>query len=610
MSAPIALRSLAILIAVLGMIDPALTLERPSRQPLTIAMQREPASAAGIERHGTEAGQRAWASAVALERLLSNDYDVRVRQIGSADRAAACTSGTPCVLVGGDQWPAPISDGRSPIVGAVRVAAPEGASVAIANATVPTATHRSAVGRLDVRLIGRGVSGQRSTIEVLDEDVPVGRATHEWTGDAEATVGIDWWPMDSGVRKLSIRATRPDAGGGEDDRVDVGAVVDADPHRVLVYDTRPSWTSTFVRRAIERDRRLSVRVVARLGPQLQVTAGEPFRMDEAALADASAVVIGALDALSSRDVDVLETFVRVRGGSLILVPDRKPTGPAARLIPSSSIERLEPAPVRVGDWRASELLVFRDVPAGASTLARAGNDAVVIAVPSGNGRVIVSGAMDAWRYRDADGDAFDRAWQSLIADAAAAGGRPLEVTFDSAAVRLAETGRVSVRVRSMTPPNGGVAVSASLACGDMLGRRSRDEGGRALRLWPTGDRRVFEGRFAPSEAGTCRVAVSSSTPVAGSATADLVVIGSDPAKETATMQERATGGTLERIARRSDARIIAPGDETTLAGDVRRLAPVQTAAASVRPMQSPWWIVPFAGCLGAEWWLRRRRGLR
>jgi hypothetical protein len=28
------------------------------------------------------------------------------------------------------------------------------------------------------------------------------------------------------------------------------------------------------------------------------------------------------------------------------------------------------------------------------------------------------------------------------------------------------------------------------------------------------------------------------------------------------------------------------------------------------PMRSTWWILPFASCLSAEWWLRRRRGLR
>jgi hypothetical protein len=37
-------------------------------------------------------------------------------------------------------------------------------------------------------------------------------------------------------------------------------------------------------------------------------------------------------------------------------------------------------------------------------------------------------------------------------------------------------------------------------------------------------------------------------------------------------------------------------------------SPVATVVR--RPMQSAWWIVPFTACLSAEWWLRRRRGLR
>jgi len=28
------------------------------------------------------------------------------------------------------------------------------------------------------------------------------------------------------------------------------------------------------------------------------------------------------------------------------------------------------------------------------------------------------------------------------------------------------------------------------------------------------------------------------------------------------------------------------------------------------PMRSTWWILPFAFCLSAEWWIRRRQGLR
>jgi hypothetical protein len=28
------------------------------------------------------------------------------------------------------------------------------------------------------------------------------------------------------------------------------------------------------------------------------------------------------------------------------------------------------------------------------------------------------------------------------------------------------------------------------------------------------------------------------------------------------------------------------------------------------PMRAWWWVLPLAGCLAGEWWLRRRAGLR
>ena len=37
---------------------------------------------------------------------------------------------------------------------------------------------------------------------------------------------------------------------------------------------------------------------------------------------------------------------------------------------------------------------------------------------------------------------------------------------------------------------------------------------------------------------------------------------------------------------------------------------LEAARVEGRPMRSAWWILPFAACLSAEWWLRRRRGLR
>lgn len=593
----IALRGVAVLIAIMGMVDPAMTLARRVRQPLVVVVDG--------------ALQPALASAARLQELLSEDYDIRLRRVDQASRLPACVSGEPCVLIGGDRWSSSWVPRSARAIGAVHVAAEAGSRVTIASATVPTPAHASAIGRLLVDIAGQGAAGQQSTLDVFDGDVPIGRATHAWTADGRVTIPIEWWPLGAGLRRLSIRATRDGLEPqGIDDQVDIGAQVGTEPYNVLIYDTRPSWTSTFVRRAIEHDARLALRAAARLGPRLEVTAGAPFRLDDATLTESSAVVIGAPDGLSVQEVDALERFVRIRGGSLILVPDSRPTGPITRLlqgttgapsISSSMVERLEPAPIRVGEWRASELLTFRNSRPGTSILATANRDAVVIASPSGAGRIIVSGAMDAWRYRDADEGAFDRAWQTLVADAASAGGRPLDVALDRSVVRPAEDVRVTARLRSMAAPDAAVGLSATIKCGD--------QPARMLRLWPTGDRRRFTARISASVSGTCELSVSSSAPVSATATAHLVVAedihrgaipdkGSDP------------GRLLELITRVAGARIVEAGDETTLARDVQRLVPLERAATAVRPMRSPWWIVPFAGCLGVEWWLRRRHGLR
>ena len=56
--------------------------------------------------------------------------------------------------------------------------------------------------------------------------------------------------------------------------------------------------------------------------------------------------------------------------------------------------------------------------------------------------------------------------------------------------------------------------------------------------------------------------------------------------------------------------VIAEPDLGTLSETIARAASPPIERRVVRPMRSPWWIVPFGLALGAEWWLRRRRGGR
>jgi hypothetical protein len=160
-------------------------------------------------------------------------------------------------------------------------------------------------------------------------------------------------------------------------------------------------------------------------------------------------------------------------------------------------------------------------------------------------------------------------------------------------------------LRAMTALDAATTVGATTTCGG--------QPPRMLRLWPTGDRRRFEGRFSPDITGTCHVAVSSRAPIVAAAHAEILIsgdfhrgayfyTGSDP---IATGADR-----LANIGHAAGVEIRSVGDETTVARDVRQRLRVEAAPSRVQPMRSPWWILPFAGCLGLEWWLRRQRGLR
>jgi len=55
---------------------------------------------------------------------------------------------------------------------------------------------------------------------------------------------------------------------------------------------------------------------------------------------------------------------------------------------------------------------------------------------------------------------------------------------------------------------------------------------------------------------------------------------------------------------------VAPERLADLEGLIRRTVASPRFSIARHPMRSAWWMLPFAACLSAEWWMRRRRGLR
>jgi hypothetical protein len=278
-----------------------------------------------------------------------------------------------------------------------------------------------------------------------------------------------------------------------------------------------------------------------------------------------------------------------RGGSLILLPEQRPSGPVGRFFSDDWTEHLTPAPQQIGPLRATEILRTDRLPIAATVLGRSGSSSSsMVAVPTGNGRVIISGAMDAWRYRDS---AFDRFWRSLAAEAAVAGDA-LRIEFASRLSARGERVPFTLRYRSFDEPSA-IEARVSVRCGNAT---------RApLRVWPTGALGEFAGEIPASEPGQCEVeaTVGHRSAVTFFAVADRPARGVD-----------ATLAKLENATRQLGGVVVEAGAETEIARAMDDSSAESSQIVFAHPMRAPWWILPFAGCLSLEWWLRRRAGLR
>ena len=156
-----------------------------------------------------------------------------------------------------------------------------------------------------------------------------------------------------------------------------------------------------------------------------------------------AIVLGAPELLTKAEADMLRAFVRVRGGLLIVAPDRMldASSPVLDLLPARKFtERLLNEPAALTPMFASEFAIPDALLPGAETLLRLGaarhgsaprralrphraqtsreqpasGSPVIVGSPLGDGYAIVSGALDAWRYRDRAKDGFDRFWRDTI----------------------------------------------------------------------------------------------------------------------------------------------------------------------------------------------------
>ncbi len=508
--------------------------------------------------------------------------------------------------------------------------------LAVEAVQVPAAVHvheRSAVHlRMHRQRDGRSGAVQ---VELRSGGVLRARLNDSVTTGERLVLTVPFTPIAEGAQHLELRVID----GRDTVHRHHAMVATTKPWRVLFLDARPSWLSTFVRRALERDPRFAVS--SRVVTSTNVSAATPQVVRDLnalrtlALSDPSAlpelVVLGAPERLSQLDVSTLRTLAAQWGRAVLVLPDHLPE---PRTSAEREAQRALDSLLASGGWRAlpstaSPYLLHRHDRAGLDSLLLRGEsvavpralredvvplvrwqDSVVAwSVETGTGVVATSGALDSWRFRDAERSTFDRSWREIAARLAASATPPLRLT--AGAMSTHDTvGALSTWQVTRLQDDSGAAPQV----------RAIHEGGDSLELsvystasarrWRAQGRLSLPGRWtlvASTQRDTAHMAAVVVTQEASAATANGVATATHgrelPPVELLEAWTSATGGRLLHVDALDELPAVMKG---LLANQPR--PPVQRAPW--HPMRSGWWILPLALALGGEWWLRRRRGAR
>ena len=250
--------------------------------------------------------------------------------------------------------------------------------------------------------------------------------------------------------------------------------------------------------------------------------------------------------------------------------------------------------------RGSEFLIAGSRGAGLDSLATVdqGGSArpVIVSWLSGAGRVVFSGALDAWRYRTAK-DGYAQFWRATVgAGATAAPGR-VEVALERGAVAPGETAIVRARVRATEFDEESAFVTIPSIHARVVGGQGFDE---VVRLWPSLELGEFEGRFQAPAVGRYDVHVT----LEGSGNSDAVLVATEGARRAVTSSDA-----LRTVALRTGGVSVDDSDLSPLVAHLKGLAQSSVPAA-MHPARSSWWMIGFVSLVSVEWLVRRRRGLR
>jgi hypothetical protein len=506
-----------------------------------------------------------------------------------------------------------LSTGPSPLTAdrAVWVldTAPAAPNVRVAHAEAPAVRLPAQAVEVETVIAADGLDGQTTEMVLEHGGIPVATARHQWTaGEARWRATLRYLPPGAEAARLRVRVGAvPGETSSEDNIADVAVPPMRGPIRALIVDAAITWPAVFVRRALEGEPAFAVSALQRAAKGVATRTGAPPRaVTRDALAPFEVVVAGGPDTLGNADLDALRWFVEERGGVVVFIPDQRPSGRYVDLVgvPAFAPRTLE-APARLGeDLQASELLIPSRLPSAATVLAADNGSPVVFSARRGAGAIVFSGALDAWRYRAAQAGATDSAaaeepfarfWRALVVAHAASVPPAIEVSADPGILRPGGRAAITVRVRDL--PRGDAIAIPSIAA-RVIGPGVKVDD--PVRLWPTAEPGVYEAEWRARAAGLYNLSV-----VAGERRGDATItVAPDAVRASADDPEA-----LALAASASGGQVFPVGRMPALVEAMKSAHPPRRIIQPSRPMRSPWWVLPFAGLLCAEWAVRRKRGL-
>jgi hypothetical protein len=597
MNGVVVMRGLACAMAVAAAIDPSVRLATPA--PLSIAVRAS--SGALVSTDGT--------SGIPAE---ARDLRARIEAAMPGSLAINAMADPQALIVAGPRLDASAIPARGPVSFLLPVMA-DGASLQVLSVSNPRPVLPGWAAVVAAEVVGHAlVPGSSSVIVLESHGVEVDRVEHRWTGsDERFTARLAFAPPTAGSFGLTVRAL-PLPGHVETKADMVPVRVVAEPRRlkILALDPRPSWGSGFARRALEEDPDFEVAGRVRASRGLEVrTGGAPAALSAEALNPFDLVLVGAPEGLTTSEVAALESFARRRGGAVVLMADRKPSGSYLRLLGTDTFdEALVEKPVRITaddgtSIRASEFAYPRTLPVGADPIVRlpqdSGSRAPIVSAPLGAGRIIFSGLLDAWRFRAEDDEAFASFWRSLLGREAARAPRRLEVSLDPGVATAGSRVRLRAAVRATDQIVAGNVVRVPAVTARAIDERGHQQ---FVRMWPAGETGVYEGWFDVPRAGRYDVRVETD---AGTSADTPFVVTAGESREDAVESAR-----LPRVIASATGGVVMTTAEVGLLVDQLRGLPRKQIVVARHPMRSPWWVVAFIGLLSVEWTARRRRGLR